>query len=67
MVSNGAFVLKEWVQGAYILAVRNPYYWNNQATRLDAVKYLPIPDENAELARYRGGELQVTAVVPQAL
>jgi oligopeptide transport system substrate-binding protein len=65
MVSDGAFVLKEWVQGSSILAVRNPYYWNNAATHLDAVKYLPIPDENAELARYRGGELQVTAVVPR--
>jgi len=65
MVSNGAFVLTEWVQGSYILASRNRYYWNNAATRLDAVKYLLIPDENAELTRYRGGELQVTFVVPR--
>jgi oligopeptide transport system substrate-binding protein len=65
MVSNGAFVLKEWVQGSYILASRNRYYWNDAATRLDAVKYLLIPDENAELTRYRGGELQVTFVVPR--
>ena len=65
MVSNGAFVLKEWVQGSYILAARNPYYWNDAATHLDAVKYLLIPDENAELARYRGGELEITFVVPR--
>jgi oligopeptide transport system substrate-binding protein len=65
MVSDGAFVLKEWVQGSYILATRNHHYWNDAATHLDGVKYLPIPDENAELARYRGGELQVTAVVPR--
>ena len=65
MVSNGAFVLKEWVQGSHVLARRNRYYWNDAATRLDAVKYLLIPDENAELARYRSGELQVTFVVPR--
>ena len=65
MMSNGAFVLTEWVQGAYILALRNRHYWNDAATRLDGVKYLLIPDENAELARYRGGELQVTFVVPR--
>ncbi len=65
MVCNGAFVLEEWVPGAYILARRNRYYWNDAATRLDAVKYLLIPDENAELTRYRGGELQVTFVVPR--
>lgn len=65
MVSDGAFVLKEWVQGSYVLIERNPWYWNHAATRLAAVKYLIIPDENAELTRYRGGELQVTAVVPR--
>ena len=65
MVSNGAFVLKEWVPGSYILAVRNRQYWGDAATRLGAVKYLIIPDENAELARYRGGELHITAVVPR--
>jgi oligopeptide transport system substrate-binding protein len=65
MVSDGAFVLKEWVPGSYILATRNHDYWNDAATRLEGVKYLLIPDENAELARYRGGELQITYVVPR--
>jgi oligopeptide transport system substrate-binding protein len=65
MVSNGAFVLTEWVQGSHVLATRNRYYWNDAATRLAAVKYLFISDENAELARYRSGELEVTAVVPR--
>ena len=65
MLANGAFVLSEWVQGSHILARRNRYYWNDAATQLDAVKYLLIPDENAELARYRGGELEVTFVVPR--
>jgi oligopeptide transport system substrate-binding protein len=65
MVSNGAFVLKEWVPGSHVLAVRNRYYWNDKATHLDAVKYLQIPDENAELTRYRADELDITAVVPR--
>ena len=65
MIGDGAFVLKEWVPGAYILALRNHHYWNDEATRLEGVRYLLISDENAELARYRGGELQVTFVVPR--
>ncbi|HEY1283233.1 MAG TPA: peptide ABC transporter substrate-binding protein [Steroidobacteraceae bacterium] len=65
MVSNGAFVLKEWVPGLHVLAVRNHYYWNDSATHLDAVKYLHISDENAELTRYRAGDLHMTAVVPR--
>ena len=65
MVSDGAFVLKEWVQGSYVLLTRNPFYWGNASTRLAAVKYLISADENAELAHYRSGDLQVTAVVPR--
>jgi oligopeptide transport system substrate-binding protein len=65
MVSNGAFVLKEWVQGLHVLAMRNASYWNNAATKLDGVKYFIIPDENAELTRYRAGDLHVTEVVPR--
>jgi oligopeptide transport system substrate-binding protein len=65
MISNGAFVLKEWVPGLHILAARNTHYWNNAATHLDGVKFLQIPDENAELTRYRAGDMHVTVVVPR--
>jgi oligopeptide transport system substrate-binding protein len=65
MVSNGAFVLAEWVPGDHILLNRNPHYWNDAATHLKAVKYLLITDENAELARYRSGALHITRVVPR--
>ncbi len=65
MVSDGAFVAREWVQGSHILATRNRFYWNDAATHLDAVKYLLIPDENAELTRYRAGGLHITNVVPR--
>jgi len=65
MPANGAFVLAEWVQGSHVLLRRNPRYWNDAATRLGGVRYLLIPDENAELARYRGGDLDVTFVVPR--
>jgi len=64
-VSNGAFVLKEWLQGSYIRAARNPHYWNNAANKIDVVKYLQIADENAELRAYRSGEMHFTAVVPR--
>jgi oligopeptide transport system substrate-binding protein len=64
-VSNGAFVLREWLQGSYIRAERNVHYWNNASNKLDAVKYLQIGDENAELRAYRAGELHTTYVVPR--
>jgi oligopeptide transport system substrate-binding protein len=64
-IANGAFVLTEWLQGSYVRAKRNPHYWNNAANRIDAVKYLQIGDENAELRAYRAGELHCTYVVPR--
>ena len=64
-VSNGAFALAEWLQGSYIRATRNPHYWNNAANRIDAVKFVQIADESAELRAYRAGELHMTAVVPR--
>jgi oligopeptide transport system substrate-binding protein len=64
-VSNGAFVLEEWLQNSFIRAKRNTHYWNNAANQIDAVKYLQIGDENAELRAYRAGELHTTYVVPR--
>ena len=58
-------MLTEWLQGSYIRAARNTHYWNDAANRIDAVKYLQIADENAELRAYRAGELHLTAVVPR--
>jgi oligopeptide transport system substrate-binding protein len=64
-VSNGAFVLTEWLQGSYIRLARNTNYWNDAANKIDAVKYVQIADENAELRAYRAGELHCTVVVPR--
>jgi oligopeptide transport system substrate-binding protein len=64
-VSNGAFVLEERLQGSFVRAGRNRYYWNNGANRIDGVKYLQIADENAELRAYRAGDLHMTVVVPR--
>ena len=64
--SDGAFVLSQWVHGSYIYLTRNHDYWNDAATRLDAVKYLIITDENAELTLYRADQLDVTDVIPRS-
>jgi oligopeptide transport system substrate-binding protein len=64
-VSNGAFVMKEWLPNSFIRAERNRNYWNDSNNRIDAVKYLQIADENAELRAYRAGEMHVTCVVPR--
>ena len=64
--SDGAFVLSQWVHGSYIYLTRNPHYWNNAATRLDAVKYMITSDEDAELTLYRADQLDITDVIPKS-
>jgi oligopeptide transport system substrate-binding protein len=64
--SNGAFTVTEWIQGSHVTAQRNPHYWNKASVKLDGVKYFHIPDENAELTRYRAGDLHTTTVVPRS-
>ncbi len=63
-VTNGAFTPAAWEIGSYILAVRNRHYWNDAATRLDAVRYVHVADPTTELTRFRAGDLDVTYTVP---
>ena len=42
-VTNGAFTPADWAIGSHIRAMRNTHYWNDAATRLDAVRYVHSP------------------------
>jgi oligopeptide transport system substrate-binding protein len=64
-VSNGAYVLSDWVVGSHVGARRNPAYWNAAATHIEAVRYLHIADAGDEYARYRAGALDTTYALPQ--
>jgi oligopeptide transport system substrate-binding protein len=65
LLSNGAFVLQDWVIGSHVVARRNASYWNDAATKIERVHYVHIADAGAELRQYRAGQLDFTYVVPQ--
>ena len=56
MVSNGAFVLKEWQVNSKIILEKNPQYWDAQNVQLTRVNYLPVEDGNADVKLYESGE-----------
>ncbi|WAG08246.1 peptide ABC transporter substrate-binding protein [Aeromonas jandaei] len=60
IVSNGAFVLKEWTPNERLTAERNPHYWDNRHTVLNKVIYLEVVSETSAYNRYRTGELHYT-------
>ena len=66
MVSNGAFVLTRWDFGSHLVATRNPRYWNDANTRLDAVEYYSFADPAMEFRAFRAGELDITSSIPPA-
>ncbi len=64
LVSNGAFVLEDWVVGSHIVARRNEHYWNAAQTALERVYYVHQADAATEFRQYRAGQLDVSYVVP---
>jgi oligopeptide transport system substrate-binding protein len=64
MVSNGAFVLEDWIIGSHVVTRRNRNYWNDAATHLEHVHFVHHADAGTEFRQYRAGQLDVTYVVP---
>ena len=64
MVSNGAYKLEDWEPGSVIRITRNEFYWDNEATSIDAVVYHVITQGMTELNRYRAGEIDITDAIP---
>ncbi len=64
LVSNGAYMLHDWVVQSHVKLVRNPQYWDDANTTIDEVWYYATEDQSAELRRYRADELDITQTVP---
>ena len=64
-VGNGPFALKEWALNRIIKVEKNPYYWDAQAVRLNAIYFYPIEDVTTEERMFRSGTLHVTSDVPK--
>jgi peptide/nickel transport system substrate-binding protein len=60
----GPFRLKEYVAGQRVVLERNPYYWKadragNQLPYLNAVVFLFVPSEDAQVIRFQAGDTDV--------
>ncbi len=63
-VSNGAYILSDWVVNEKIVLERNKNYWDNADTTIDKVTFLPIENQNAEMNRFLSGEIGMTYEIP---
>lgn len=64
MVSNGPFVLEEWVPNSHVRLRKNPRFYDAARVGLDAVVHVHPGDAAAALRRFRAGELHIVLVVP---
>jgi oligopeptide transport system substrate-binding protein len=63
-VSNGPYVLANWQPGTRIVLKRNKTYWDEKSVRIEMVDYEFAPDQNAQFAAYRNGQLDMTDTIP---
>ena len=62
MVVTGPFTLDGFVPNQKVVLKRNPAYWQkdsagNSLPYLSKIVYLIVPDQNVELAKFKGGEI----------
>ncbi|PYU29888.1 MAG: hypothetical protein DMG28_19840 [Acidobacteria bacterium] len=60
----GPFRLKQYVPGQRLVLERNPYYWKadrkgNRLPYLDALVFLIVPSEDAQVIRFQAGDTDV--------
>ena len=64
LVSNGAYVLKDWQVNNRIVLEKNSQYWDAANVQLTKVTYLPVEDGYADVKLYESGENEWVYQVP---
>jgi oligopeptide transport system substrate-binding protein len=66
-VSNGPFVLQEWIPNDHLTVVPNDRYWNKANVFLSKITFLPIEDTNTAYQAFKNGELDWSTNIPLAI
>jgi oligopeptide transport system substrate-binding protein len=59
LVGNGAFTLKEWRPNQFIVAEKNPHYWDAAHVRVQTLRIHAIDSLDVEERSFRAGQLHV--------
>ena len=63
-LGNGAYYLAEYADSDHYIVRKNPYYWNADAVNIDTINVHLIYDQQALLAAYQTGEVDVATGLP---
>ncbi|MGI9291147.1 MAG: peptide ABC transporter substrate-binding protein [Gammaproteobacteria bacterium] len=64
LVSNGAYVLKDWMVQSHVELARNSLFREDAQTTIERVFYYAIENAETVFKRYRADELDMTQSVP---
>lgn len=64
MVSNGAYILAEFVPNDHIKLVKNAKFFDAADVKIDVVNYIPNEDRGAAVKRFEAGELDMYGDLP---
>jgi oligopeptide transport system substrate-binding protein len=64
LVSNGAYMLAEFVPNDHIKAVKNPNFYDTANVQIDTVNYIPTEDRSTAMKRFEAGELDSNDDIP---
>lgn len=63
-IGNGPFKMTKWVHNDSMEFVKNENYWDSKNIKLTKMKWVMINDEQASLAAWEGGALDVAQTFP---
>ena len=66
IVSNGPFLLDEWIPQDRIVVIKNPDYWDADVVELDQIVFYPIDDQNTALNLFLQDQIDWIEEVPNA-
>jgi len=64
LVSNGAYMLAEFVPNDHVKAVKNPNFFDAANVKIDVVNYIPTEDRSTAMKRFEAGELDSNDDIP---
>ncbi len=64
MVSNGAYMLADWVPNDHVRVVKNERFFDADNVSIEEVYYYPTDDASSALRRFRAGELDLNTDFP---
>ena len=64
IVSNGAYMVKDWVPNDHVTLVKNPRFYDAAHVRIDTVRYFNTSDAQSALTEFRGHQLDTQDPYP---